>query len=202
MTGCQSCKIFNNQPIKNLRKGESLFLQGNDVKETYLLNNGVIKIIKVTESGNEYILELKVSGDKVALINLFEKHKLYNVSAIALTDCEIVVVSKEHFDITSKDTKECIMATCLSSISKRSSFRDSILYEDNVENKIIILLDYLYDYFGNISEEGYKVIKLPFNRSELAGLINVRRETFSRKLSSLSRDNLIEVDKQKIILKT
>ncbi|MGL5540708.1 MAG: Crp/Fnr family transcriptional regulator [Erysipelotrichaceae bacterium] len=200
MQKCNSCIVFYNQPQRHLTKGESLFLEGADVSETYLINKGVIKVVKVSESGNEFITDLLVEGDKVALVDLYEQHVSHNVSAIALTPCEVVVVNACHFNAVCTHAKDCILSSCYQTVRRRESFRDSILYEEDVERKILKLMDYLYDLFGS-TVQGNRQIALPFSRSELCGLIGVRRETFSRKLSALVKKGEIQLDKNIIMFK-
>jgi CRP/FNR family transcriptional regulator len=64
----------------------------------------------------------------------------------------------------------------------------------NLEEKILSSLELLANKFG-VVKENFVELELPFTKNDLANLIGVRRETLSRKLSEMKKNNIIEVTK-------
>jgi CRP/FNR family transcriptional regulator, nitrogen oxide reductase regulator len=57
--------------VKQLARGEMLFIEGDVVERVLLLTSGTVKITKLGPGGEEVILRLAVPGDVLGAINLF-----------------------------------------------------------------------------------------------------------------------------------
>ena len=70
---------------KKMKKGDTVFMQGDPANEVFLIKGGRIKLTKVLEDGTELMLDLRKAGDFVGE-NMFSEENEYPVSAICLED--------------------------------------------------------------------------------------------------------------------
>ena len=60
---------------RDFKKGEVLFLEGSSSDTLYILNEGQVKLSKITKEGKEQILRILSSGDFFGELNLGSSHK-------------------------------------------------------------------------------------------------------------------------------
>jgi CRP-like cAMP-binding protein len=69
----------------------------------------------------------------------------------------------------------------------------------DISEKILDILKQLSYKFGKVKGKQV-IIDLPFSKTVLAGIINIRRETLSRYLSQLQKEKILLVNKNQYIL--
>ena len=82
---------------KRLKKGETLFRQGDPADEVFLIKGGRIKLSKVLEDGSELMLDIRKAGDFVGE-NMFSEEGQYPVSAVCLEETLTCGFTRTQFE--------------------------------------------------------------------------------------------------------
>lgn len=83
--------------MREIKKGEVLYLQGSSDKNIYILKRGTVKITKLTPQGKEIILDIFKGGSIFGEMTYVESHER-DESAEVIEDGLICTMSKENFD--------------------------------------------------------------------------------------------------------
>jgi CRP-like cAMP-binding protein len=83
-------KIAARARVKEFKRGEVLFMEGDPVRQILLLTSGFVKVTKVGLSGIEVLLRFSVPGDVLGAASLFSAGK-YCATAQAFRLCRALV---------------------------------------------------------------------------------------------------------------
>lgn len=199
---CKNCIYGQIQTSDTLYKNqEIIFLEADELKHVYSINDGYVKMTKFMENGDEYIIGVLGPGDYLALLAVLQGKESYIASAVCLSDVSVNVLSKDDV-LTNYSKNPKFKDLCLNCAVTRSNlFQQQMLISANsdINEKILNILKQLSYKFGKVI--GKKVIiDLPFSKTVLAGIINIRRETLSRYLSQLQKEKILLVNKNQYIL--
>ncbi len=82
---------------KNLKRGEVIYHEGSPPDALYFVEDGLVGLFHVTESGKESFLRVFTKGDILGHRSYFA-HEEYHASAIALTKTRLRMITKEKVD--------------------------------------------------------------------------------------------------------
>ena len=177
-----------------LKKGESLFLEGDKVSKLFIISEGMIKISKTTVTGKEQIINILTVGDFLGESNILGDTHEINVSATAVKNTELCTISREDLKEILYSNPE-IALKLLSELNKRLSEVENLsknLSNNNPESRICYMLIEFSEKYGKIITDSIE-IELPLNREGMANYCGLARETLSRKLSYLENKNIIDI---------
>lgn len=185
-----------------LKKGESLFLEGDKVSKLFIISEGMIKISKSTATGKEQIINILTVGDFLGESNILGDTKESNVSAVAVKNTELCTISREDLkNILYSNPSICLKL--LYEMNKRLIEVENLsknLSNNNPEARICCMLLEFSEKYGKVVN-GKIEIDLPLNREGMANYCGIARETLSRKLTLLENENIIKaVGTKKIII--
>ncbi len=86
----------------SLKKGESLFKEGEDTKGIYMIRSGKIEINKVTPDGWKQTLAVLSTGNFFGELSIIE-HRRHEANAIAIESTELLKLPKEEFEKLEKE---------------------------------------------------------------------------------------------------
>lgn len=198
--GCTLCTttihLFSNLPFATLEQltklsrhwiyeaGESLFYEGDPVHSLYILHSGRVKLHRYDPEGKETIFDILVQNDAIGE-DLFLKQSHYPYSATCLTETWVCEITKGDFE-TLLRTEPGAALNLVSTLSERlrqANERVEILSENDATRR---LATFLYYQSLRLSD---RMIELSIE--DIAGSINLRRETVSRKIQELHKRGLI-----------
>jgi CRP/FNR family transcriptional regulator, anaerobic regulatory protein len=161
---------------REYEKGETIYLEGENVEKLFIISTGKVKVTKLSESGKEQIIRVLGAGDFMGELSLFTKSPL-NSNAEALEPTIVCIVDGKKIN---------------SLIEKRPSIAMKILREislrlENAENQIQALAvqgveQRLADVLIKMADED-NFINLNISKKDLSSHIGVSQETLSRKLT-------------------
>lgn len=197
MKTCDTC-IYRQAIHKNkiYQKNEYLFLETEKVEYIYFIKKGIVILSKLHTNGEEKIMDVLKEGDFIALLTILQNKEEYLVSAKAVTEIEVEVIRKEDA-LHNYNNNTQFRDTCMKCAAHRlGNFHTQLFSTSNIdpEEKIIQVLKHLYSKFGYMNQKRH-YLKLPISKTELAQMIGIRRETLSRKLTALKKQNIINVEK-------
>ncbi|MFL9833649.1 Crp/Fnr family transcriptional regulator [Chryseobacterium terrae] len=182
--------------VKKFNSGELIFSERKYSQYYFQIQLEVVKLNNFFEDGKEFVHGFPFEGHCFGEAYLLTE-KPYAVNAIAVTDCEIIIMEKQSYK-----SLVSIYPNLLLSVSRYSAERlhfryiiSSFLGIRNPQVKIQRLLEYLKDYFGY--NEPYSFC-IPFTRSELASLTGLRVETVIRTLKKMESLEIVKIAQSKI----
>ncbi|MBB6622157.1 Crp/Fnr family transcriptional regulator [Clostridium gasigenes] len=186
-----------------LKKGETLFLEGDLVSKLFIISDGIVKITKNTGEGKEQIINVLTVGDFFGESNILGNTIESNVSAITVKDTQLCTISRKDLEgILYYNPSICLKL--LAELSKRLVEVENLtksLSSNDPEARIGCMLLEFADKYGKESN-GKIEIDLPLNREGMANYCGIARETLSRKLTYLEREGILEIiGTKKIVIK-
>lgn len=194
---CASC-VYTEIPSKTLTLHEKdvVFMEGDDLRYSFMIVEGLVKVSKITISGEERIFDIFGPDDFLALVSMLKKDDKYIATATCLTEVKLKLLRKDDVLEAYKSNNK-FKDICLSCAMTRTNLFQSQLFNSSnsdVEERILLILEFLSKKFGKVVNNIH-TLKLPFSKTTLANIIGIRRETLSRKLTSMQKDGLIEIEK-------
>jgi len=158
------------------KKGDIIFLAGDKIDKLYVINEGRVKISKISEDGKEQIIRILEPGDFMGELSLFKQSPLNN-NAEALEPTVMCIIEGEKIkDIIYKNPG--ISIKIMEELSIRLEKSDKLIERlvlHDVESRVADILLSMLDADGNIN--------LTISKKDLASHIGMSQETLSRKLS-------------------
>lgn len=174
--------------IKEYRKGETVFLQGDAVNFFGIVLEGSIQIIRNDYYGNRSIVTTTMPSQLFAETFAFTKASSVPLSAWASSDSTIMLINPEK--IIGQCSRACSFHSRI--ISNLIKVMASKNLEINKKLEIVskrTTRDKLMTYLFLTSQElGIKSFTVPFNRQELADYLEVDRSGLSAEISKLKKD--------------
>ncbi len=161
---------------KEFKKGEMIFLEGEQVNKLYVIHKGRVKITRISEEGKEQIIRVLGPGDFIGELELFT-HSPGTSNAEIIENATVCVIEGEKIkDIIYKHPS--ISIKILEELSERMKSAENLIEQlgiHDVERRVV-------DMILNMSEDKDE-ITLTMSRKDLAAHIGTSQETLSRKLS-------------------
>lgn len=179
--------------VKRLAQGASLFHQGDVVQRFYILVSGQMKLHRLTNDGQEKLMEIIRPGEAFAEALLFNAVPLYPVAASALKDSLVLSVQNApYLRLLEEQPKLCL--TLLASLSVRLHQRMNDIDNLTSSNAHHRVVRFLFEQ----QEAGGGVVNLDVPKRLIASKLGIQPETFSRILHRLISAGLIAVEKRRI----
>ena len=194
-------KIVDMTGHKSYKKGDVLCREGDKSDTLFIINEGGVKISKLTKDGKEQIVHILTSGDFFGELSIFTNNEIYNFDVYAISNTKICTLTKQNMDEILINNPQ-ISLKLLQVVTKRLSDTENLaqnLATNDAEIRIAYMLLEFSEKYGVPTFEGLKV-KLPINREEMASYVGVTRETISRKLSIFEELGIISHKGNKLLI--
>jgi CRP-like cAMP-binding protein len=192
-------KLANSKTTYKIKKGESIFEEGEVTNGVFCIKDGVGKLSKLSANGKDQIVKLVQSGELLGQRSMISNEPA-NLSAKAVADMEVCFIPKTeilHFFNNNNQFSMKLMQSVCEDL--KESENDKIaLVQKTVKQRLAETLLELHDSFG---ENADKTLKVQLTREELAGIIGTATESCIRLLSDFNKLDLIELVGKKIMLK-
>jgi CRP/FNR family transcriptional regulator len=182
--------------VKELKKDDILFMEGDPAEAFYLVESGKIKIYRISDEGQEHTLEIHEAGDLVAEAAIFDK-ETYPAFCQAMEDCTLLRIPKADFVALVRKYPDFGIRV-MHGYSKRLRFLVNRLEDQSMHDVRSRLAAYLIKHIS--TENKQLVCHIPISKKELASFLGTIPETLSRTLSAMKRDGIILQEGEKIIV--
>ena len=181
---------------KKIKKGETIFRDGDNAHGFYLVAEGMVKIFKISSDGKEQILHIFGPGEPFGEVPVFIGEN-FPASAEPIMDSIFLYFPRSEFMdlLFSKPSLTMNMLAVLSMRLQQFASQIESLSLKEVPGRLAAYLLYLADEQGNKEK-----ITLHISKGQLASLLGTIPETLSRIFARLSSMNLIEVKDRTIML--
>ena len=188
-------KIANISIAREWKKQSHVFLQGDPLENVYFIYDGKIKVYKSDIHGKEQIVAIMKKGEMFPHVGFFRKGD-YPAYAEVLEPSTLIAVPISKFESVLIEYPElCIKVFKVLGekiVDLQNRLEEQIL--NNTYEQIIKLIIRLAQKHGKELEDGTIQLKSEFTNRDLASMIGTTRETISRTLTKMKKDELIEVD--------
>lgn len=176
---------------KSYRRGDVVFREGDESTHLYTVLNGRIKVVKLTQGGQEAILEIFGAGDPLGAVVAYEGRP-YPASAIVMEDATCLQIERNAYFALLEEHPSLVRGV-LSGLNLRLvelTRRITELMGGRVENRMARLLMRLGQEFGR-PEPGGIFVPMSLTRQEIADMTGTTVETCIRVMSRWSKDGLV-----------
>ncbi|CAM3862346.1 MULTISPECIES: Crp/Fnr family transcriptional regulator [Flavobacterium] len=199
LTKDELIKVANCKTAYTIKKGQSLFEEGENLNGIYCIKDGVCKLSKLSSNGKDQIIKLVKPGELLGQRSMISEESA-NLSAVALEDMEVCFIPKAEilqFFTQNNDFSMDVMRTICGDLKEADDHMVNMA-QKTVKQRLAETLLYLEDTFGS-NEDG--TIRLLLSREELAGMIGTATESCIRLLSEFNKKGYIDIVGKKILLK-
>jgi CRP/FNR family transcriptional regulator, dissimilatory nitrate respiration regulator len=185
---------------RSFPKQAVIFWEGRDAQGFYILTQGLVKLVKSSPDGKEYIIRLVNPGETFAEAAVFGDIS-YPASAIALEDCQTLFFPKGpflHHLATSPTLARNMLATLSRLMLHLTRQLEDLSLKEVSARLARYLLERCQDTHGKIAKG--VTCELTTTKTQLAAYLGTIGETLSRTLARFKTLGLIEVNKGKITI--
>ena len=194
--------FFSKRKPLQYKKGEVILHAGDMPQGVMYLKKGYVRLNSTSEEGKELTLVIYRPGDLFPVVWTFfgQKPSIYDIDA--LTDCEIIRVSREELSVFIKNNPD-VLGYITKHIITRFQLtlrRMTYLTFGDASAKLASILLICGNEFGE-SKNGFIEIMIPLTHKDISNLVGVTRETVSIELKKFEREGIIKYNKKLIVLK-
>ncbi len=191
-------QMSDSKETKTIKKGESIFKEGDRVNGVFCVREGVSKLTKMSDNGRDQIVKLAAKGEVLGQRSVIASEKT-NLSATALEDMQVCFIPKIHIE-SSLQNNAFFTGAVLKHMANELKFADDTIRnmaQKTVVQRLAETLLYLEKNFGN-DKEGY--LKLVLTRADIADVVGTATELLIRTLTKLKKTKVISTDGKRIKL--
>ena len=182
--------------VKEYRKSEPVFSDGDEGIGFYLVISGRVKVYKVSPDGKEQIMHICGPGQPFAEVPVFEGSR-YPANGEAMVHSRLFFFPKKDFVKLIHDNPSLAMnmMASLSQRLKQFSHLIEALSLKEVPGRLASYLLYLSDKNGSIDQ-----FELDIAKSQLASFLGTIPETLSRIFTKMTNKELVRINGPHITL--
>lgn len=168
--------------VKTMKKNEILYREDDKCDSVSIVVSGEVKISTTSFEGKELIYNILHKNDVFGNNLVFSDEPFYKGDVIATKDTTVVIIKRENLVSLLQSNKDFMISylNAQSNFSKKLNSTIKLLSYSSAEERFRF---YLYSYNGKVQ---FKSV------SELASILHLQRETLSRLLTKLEKENVIK----------
>ncbi|HLV13991.1 MAG TPA: Crp/Fnr family transcriptional regulator [Xanthomarina sp.] len=188
ISGCKTSKF--------IKKGETIFEEGESLHGVYCVKDGVCKLTKLSANGKDQIVKLVVKGDLLGQRSLIVNETV-NLSAVALSNMEVCFIPKDEIFLNLKNNSNFSL-DLLKQMAHDLKQADNVIVnmaQKSVKQRLAEALMYVQSSFGEDKDGFLNVI---LSREDYASVVGTATESAIRVLSQFKKEKLITTSGKKI----
>jgi len=182
--------------VKEIGKGEHLFLEEQPATAFFIIVSGSVKVYKLSTEGNEQILHVQQPGDLLAEAIIFE-FDTYPAYAQALEKTTLVRISKDEIIKLLSHFPE-ISFQIMRAYSRRIRQLVNKIEEISLFDVKARLANYLIK--NCIFKSNQHICTLTFSKKDLAAVLGTIPETLSRAFNLFKKEKIVTEEKNGIVI--
>jgi len=178
-----------------LHAGDALYRSGQDFEHLYVLNSGLVKLVRLAADGREQVVALQFRGDWLGLDGIAKEH--YGCDAVALDTGEAWAVRYDDL------LHACARTPALLKMLHEAMSREIGRERDAMMSLATLPADarvaeFLRGWADALAVRGLRTdqITLRMTRAEIGNHLGMTLETVSRALSKLERGAVIRFEEK------
>ncbi len=179
--------LRSSMSLVKLRKGQSLFKEGDDGDNLYVVSNGKVKLGTKSPDGRENLLMILGPGDMFGELSLFDSGPR-TATATAVTDSKLLTLGQDKVIPWVREHPEVslqLLARLASRLRRTNEVVGDLVFSD-VPGRVAKALIDLGVKFGEKRPEGL-FVNHDLTQEELAQLVGASRETVNKALADFAQ---------------
>jgi CRP/FNR family transcriptional regulator, dissimilatory nitrate respiration regulator len=179
-------------PAREFSPATTLFLQGSTPREVFYIERGLVKLIRMSESGQELAIGLRSQGSLLGAASVIVQEP-YPFTAITITSCSLSRIQADLFlHLARTDEELCWYLHEFHSreVQQQASQLAALRYLSARQRFVRLLLQFFSSTPAHERQPSMK-IRLPLKRWEIAQLIGIRPEHLSRVLQQIKQEGIL-----------
>jgi len=189
-------KISDSKTTKTVKKGETIFDEGDKLDGVYCVRSGVSKLSKLSENGKDQIVKLATKGEIIGQRSVIAEETA-NLSAKAAGDMEVCFIPKDAIVHTLHNNPNFAVEVLRHMAHDLKEADDVIvnMSQKTVKQRVAEAFLYLKNNFGE-DKDGF--LTLALSREDYANVVGTATESCIRIISEFKKKGLIITKGKKI----
>ena len=186
--------------LVKLRKGQSLFKEGDDGDHLFIVSNGKVKLGTKSPDGRENLLMILGPGDMFGDLSLFDAGPR-TATATAVTESRLLSLGQEKVIPWVKEHPEVslhLLARLASRLRRTNEVVGDLVFSD-VPGRVAKALIDLGLKFGVKKDEGF-LVNHDLTQEELAQLVGASRETVNKALADFAQRGWLRLEARAVMI--
>lgn len=196
----QQATLQSNMGQTSLRRGETLFKEGDLGDRLYIVTEGKVKLGHTSEDGRESLLAVLGPGEILGELTLFDPGPR-TATATAVTPATLLYLDHKDLSVildTNPKLAEHMLKALAQRLRRTNESLSDLVFSDVPGRVAKALLD-LADRFGTPTDEGVHVPH-DLTQEELAQLVGASRETVNKSLADFVSRGWIRLEGRAVTL--
>ncbi|MFD0796317.1 Crp/Fnr family transcriptional regulator [Maribacter chungangensis] len=196
MTKEELKKVSDSKTTMKIKKGETIFTEGEKLNGVYCVRDGVSKLAKLSPNGKDQIVKLATKGELIGQRSVIAEEQV-NLSATAVSDMEVCFVPKEGIVNTLHNNPNFTLEVLRHMAHDLKEADDVVvnMSQKTVKQRIAEAFLYLKNNYGE-DKDGFLVLTL--SREDIASIVGTATESCIRLISEFKKKGLIKTSGKKI----
>ena len=192
--------IADKMVAKHFENGNYIFLEDSEGEQCFFVLEGSVKVTRLSKDGREVILAMLNEGDFFGEMSLLDGESR-SANVIALEKTKVLTLDRNDFIAVVNDYPQ-IAVQLLKELARRLRKSDrqiASLSLSDAEKRIALSIIRFADEQGVIQNGKVSIPKTPIQQ-DIANMAGTSRETVSRALGLLEKENLIERNGRELMI--
>lgn len=189
-------KVSDAKITLKIKKGDSLFVEGQKLDGVFCVKDGVSKLSKLSSNGKEQIVKLSNRGEVMGQRSVIAED-FTNLSATAISDMEVCFIPKEIIS-NILNTNPYFSLEVLRHMAHDLKEADDVIVnmsQKTVRQRLAEAFIYLKKNYGE-DENGFLILTL--SRDDYANIVGAATESSIRMISEFKKMGFIKTSGKKI----
>ena len=193
-------RIWNIAIQRSYLKRTPIFTEGSDKEAVFFIQDGLVKAFKTDENGHEQIVSFLKTGDLFPHTGFFNQSP-YPATAEAIVDTKLLAIPIKSFEQLMLNTPQISIKVMRAMSDKIVELQVKLqgLTGQAVQDRGVAFLLKLAENNGTM-QKGSVHIDIPMTHQEFASVIGTTRETVSRLLNQLRKENIVNTHRNGFII--
>ena len=185
---------------RKYESGNYIFMEESDGEQCFFVVKGSVKVTRLSKEGREVILAMLNQGDFFGEMSLLDGESR-SANVIALEKTEVLTLNRKDFLIVLHEYPKIAIQLLkeLASRLRKSDRHIASLSLSDAEKRIALCIIRFADERGIIRNGRVTIAKIPIQQ-DIANMAGTSRETVSRALTVLEKEQLIERNGRELII--
>ena len=185
---------------RKYESGNYIFMEESDGEQCFFVVKGSVKVTRLSKDGREVILAMLNQGDFFGEMSLLDGESR-SANVIALEKTEVLTLNRKDFLIVLHEYPKIAIQLLkeLASRLRKSDRHIASLSLSDAEKRIALCIIRFADERGIIRNGRVTIAKIPIQQ-DIANMAGTSRETVSRALTVLEKEQLIERNGRELII--
>ena len=187
-----SMELFANAKLVRLHAGRVLFRAGDSGDGCYRVEDGLLKVTMVSDSGAERILAFLGRGDIVGELSIIDGLPR-SATVMAVRDAAVSFLSRAEFEAFADKHPE-LYKSLIRLLAQRLRETDAVVAAGSflsLKGRVARTMLELVEHFGQEVGPGRIVIRQKIGQNDLAAMAGIARENVTRVLNDWQRHNVV-----------